>query len=88
MELEGSIIYAFITFFAFGLLLVSYFTYKKYKNSKLFFVSLVFFILLVKGFILSYSLFNETITDFLSNPYFAMFDLMILVLLFLATLKR
>jgi len=88
MEIESIIIDACITIFALGLLIVSLLSYRKYKNMKLLFVSLVFFVFLVKGIILSFSLFNEQLLGITSNPYIGLFDLVILVLLFIATLKR
>jgi len=88
METVSIVLDAGITIFALGLLLVSLFSYRKYKNSKLLFVSFVFLIFFVKGAILSFNLFNNQLADVISNPYFGLFDLIILVLLFVATLKR
>jgi len=88
MEIESIIIDASITIFALGLFIVSLLSYKKYKNGKLLFVSLVFFVFLVKGILLSFGLFNEQLAGMISNPYVGLFDLIVLVLLFIATLKR
>lgn len=88
MEIESIIIDACITIFALGLFIVSLLSYRKYKNGKLLFVSLVFLIFLVKGMLLSLSLFYSQFADIISNPYVGLFDLIILVLLFIATLKR
>jgi len=88
MEIQSIIIDACITMFALGLFVVSMMSYKKYNNKKLLFVSLVFAIFLVKGIMLSLSLFNAEFAGFLSNPVIGIFDLVILVLLFMATLKR
>jgi len=88
MEIESIIIDAGITIFALGLFIVSLLSYRKYKNGKLLFVSLVFLIFLVKGILLSLSLFYSQFADIISNPYVGLFDLIILVLLFIATLKR
>jgi len=88
MEIYDIIISAFITIFSVGLLAVSLASYKKYKNVKLLFVSLVFLVLLIKGILLSLSLFTEELVVFTSIPYAGMFDLIILILLFIATLKR
>jgi len=88
MEIESIIIDASITIFALGLFIVSLLSYRKYKNGKLLFVSLVFFIFLAKGMLLSLSLFYSQFADIISNPYVGLFDLVILILLFLATLKR
>jgi len=88
MEIYEIIISAFITIFSIGLLTVSLASYKKYKNLKLLFVSLVFLVLLIKGILLSLGLFIDEIMIINSMPYLGLFDLIILVLLFIATLKR
>lgn len=88
MEISEIVISAFITIFSIGLLAVSLASFKKYKNMKLLFVSLVFFVFLIKGILLSIGLFYEDITTILSSTYIGLFDLIILVLLFIATLKR
>jgi hypothetical protein len=88
MEIVSIVIDAGITIFALGLLIVSLFSYRKYKNVKLLFVGFVFLIFFVKGIILSFNLFNNQLADIISNPYFGLFDFIILILLFVATLKR
>jgi len=88
MEIYEIVISALITIFSIGLLVVSLASYKKYKNLKLLFVSLIFGILLIKGILLSIGLFNEDYLFLNSMPYSGLFDLGILVLLFIATLKR
>jgi len=88
MEIESIIIDACITIFALGLFIVSLLSYRKSKNVKLIFVSLVFLVFLVKGTLLSLSLFYTQVADSISNPYFRLFDLIVLILLFIATLKR
>ena len=88
MEIQSIIIGACITTFALGLFIVSLISYRKYNNKKLLFVSLVFVIFIVKGVMLSLSLFSAEFADFMSNPLIGLFDLVILILLFMATLKR
>ncbi len=88
MEIQDIVISAFITIFSVGLLAISLASYKKYKNIKLLFVSLVFLVLLIKGILLSLGLFYEDLIMVNSMPYSGLFDLMILILLFIATLKR
>ena len=88
MEIQDIIISAFITIFSVGLLAVSLASYRKYKNLKLLFVSLVFLVFLIKGVLLSLGLFNEDIAIILTSTYAGLFDLAILILLFIATLKR
>ena len=88
MEIESIIINACITIFSLGLLIVSLMSYRKYKNAKLLFVSIVFLVFFVKGIVFSLSLFSVQFGGIASNPYIGLFDLAVLVLLFMATLKR
>lgn len=88
MEIQDIIISAFITIFSMGLLAVSLASYKKYKNLKLLFVSCVFLVFLIKGILLSINLFYEEINLLNSTFNIGLFDLIILILLFIATLKR
>jgi len=89
MDMGSIIISACITIFSLGLLMISLASYRKYKNLKLLVISFVFLIFLIKGILLSLGLFYNEIkmvtTDSLSVGFF---DLLILVLLFIATLKR
>lgn len=89
MEIYQIIMSAFTTIFSIGLLLVSLGSYLRYRNFKLLFVSMVFLVLFIKGILLTVALFNETfatvVQPFLSN---GLFDLVILIFLFIATLKR
>ena len=88
MEIYEIVLSAFITIFSVGLLFVSLASYRKYKNLKLLFVSLVFLVFLIKGVLQSISLFSGEIP--LLNLFInsGLFDLLILILLFIATLKR
>ena len=88
MAIYDIIISAFVTIFSVGLLAVSLASYRKYKNLKLLFVSLVFLVFLIKGILLSLGLFNEDISSILMSSYAGLFDLTVLILLFIATLKR
>jgi hypothetical protein len=91
MELEGIIISAGVTIFSLGLLIVSLASYRKYHSSKLFFISGVFVILFIKGILFTLSLFFPELTflnTILYSIYGGLFDLIILILLFIATLKR
>jgi len=87
MDVNSIIINACITVFALGLLIVSLLCYKKFKNPKLPFVSAVFLLLFIKGIILSLGLFFDEIAKIGTGSFIGLFDLGILVLLFLATLK-
>jgi hypothetical protein len=86
--MESIIIYAFITIFSFGLFSVSILSYKKSKNRKLIFVSTVFLLFFIKGIILSLSLFLPDLNIYITIPILAVFDLLVLFLLFIATLKK
>lgn len=88
METLNIVISAGITVLALGLLIISVISYRKYKNTKLFFVGLVFFIFLIKGIILSINVFHGQSLGGLTSLYERILDLIILVLLFIATLKR
>lgn len=86
--MESIVLSACVTIFSLGLLVISLESYQKYKNFKLFFVSCVFFVFLVKGLLMSLGLFYEDLTTIQSSLSSGIFDLIILILLFIATLKR
>ena len=88
MENISVIISGIITIFSAGLFTVSIASYKKHKNVKLLFICLVFLVLLIKGIFLSLNLFYTEFTIFTSNSYIGIYDVAILILLFIATLKR
>ena len=77
-----------ITVISLGMFVVSILSYKKFKNMKLLFVSLAFFVFFLKGLIESLSLFMKDIAVIDSSVSLKLFDLFILLLLFVATLKR
>ena len=86
--IETSLIYGFITVFSFGMLIVSFLSYKRSNNFKILFVTLVFFVFFLKGILLSLSLFFVEINNIISIPFLGIFDLLMIVLLFIATLKK
>jgi hypothetical protein len=88
MEILPIILSACITIFSIGLLLVSLASFKRYRNQKLLFISIVFLFFLIKGILLSLSLFIDDIARLLSLSLFSFFDFLILIFLFIATLKR
>jgi len=88
MEPESIILSASITILALGMFIVAALSYKRFKNSKLIFVSSAFFIFFIKGVIQSLSIFLKEVSVIESSPYMKLFDLIILILLFTATLKR
>jgi hypothetical protein len=86
MEIIGILLSASITMFSLGLFIISLISYLKYKNKKLLFVGIAFFVFLLKGIVLSANAFFEEFTMF--TVLFSLMDLVILVVLFVATLKR
>ena len=91
MDLENIIISSGVTILSLGLLIVSLASYKKFKNLKLIFISIVFIVFLIKGILFSISVFYPDISwinSFIYSIYSGLFDLSILILLFIATLKR
>ena len=91
MEIESIIISAGITILSLGLLTVSLLSYRKYRNLRLLFVSLVFVVFLCKGIILSIVILYpdfSALNELLHSTYYGVIDFAILALLFAATLKR
>ncbi len=88
MQTVSLFIYAFTTIFSLGLLIVSIASFRKYKNTKLLFVSFVFLVLFIKSILFSFSLLYEGFNLNHFSPYLGLFDFIILILLFIATLKR
>ena len=85
---ETMIIYGFLFVFSIGLLSISILSYTKTKNVKLFFVSGIFLMLTMKAVLLSTSLFVTLPSFIISIPFLSIFDFLIIILLFIATLKR
>jgi len=85
--LETTVIYGFLTVFSGGLLIISILSYQKSQNKKILFISVVFLFFLIKGVLLSASIFIPQFQDYLSIPIMAFIDLLILLLLFFAVLK-
>ncbi len=88
MGIENIAISASVTVLALGLLIVSLISYKKHRTSKMIFISIVFAIFLIKGILFSLGAFYNQLVVITQNQYLGLFDLLILVTLFLATLKR
>jgi hypothetical protein len=88
MEIGSIVLSACITIFALGMFIVSLLSYKQYTNKKLLFVSVAFFIFFIKGAIESIGLFSNNFAILNSDVSLKLFDLVILISLFAATLKR
>ena len=91
METASIIISASSTMLALGMLIVTLVSYRKRRNRKLVVLSIMFLVFLVKGVLLSVGLLVPQFSSHepvLSYIYSGWFDLVILLLLFLATVKR
>jgi hypothetical protein len=88
MEIEFIIIGAAISINALVLLVTSVLSYLQYKNKKLLFVIAVFVFFLVRGILLSLSIFHEAFEPLVTSFYPWLVDVVILNLLYLAALKR
>ena len=88
MNLETIALSAILTMFTLGLCIVSILSYRSFKNSKLLFVSIAFFVFFMKNCVQSISLFYDDLSMFHPTFYTGLFDLVILIFLYGATLKR
>jgi len=88
MEIEYVVIGAAISINSLVLLITSLLSYKKYKNTKLIFVILVFLFFFIRGILLSLGLFYDVLAPFASSYYTWLIDVVILNLLYVAALKR
>ena len=86
--IETSIIYGFITVFSLGMIILSLLSYRRTRNFKILFVLVVFFLFFIKGILLSLSLFLTGVNDIISIPFLGILDLFMIILLFIATLKK
>ncbi|MBU0497533.1 MAG: hypothetical protein KKC68_07630 [Candidatus Thermoplasmatota archaeon] len=86
--IESSILFGFLTVFSCGLWIISIRSYKKSHNKKILFVSGVFSIFFIRGILLSLGLFYPEIEMLHSITLYAFFDLIMLVLLFIAVLRQ
>ena len=86
--MESMVIYGFFTVFSLGLCVISLMSYARSKNKKLLFVTGVFILFAIKGIVLSLSLFSIVSLDVSSIPLLSIFDVVVILLLFMATLKR
>lgn len=88
MDLQSIIVSPFLIVFSLGMLLTAIVSYFRSKNNKLVFVSGVFCIFLIKGILLGLSAFSQDLTAIVTLASFGLLDVIIVVLLFIATLKR
>ena len=88
MDIQSIFINASITVLSLGIVILSLVSYRKSKNVKLIFVTTAFLLFLMKGILLSLGLFHDIVGNISSNSYFGLIDVIILLLLFVSTLKR
>ncbi len=78
----------FITIFSFGLLIISFNSYRKSRNTKILFVSLLLLFFFVKTLFLSLMLFTMQIESSSILLILELFDLLILLFLYIAVLIK
>jgi hypothetical protein len=77
-----------ITIFSLNLLVISLLSFLKYRNLKLLLMTLVFLLFFIRGLILSADVIAGKSVDLASIIYLWVFDLLILVFLYVTSLKR
>ena len=88
MKVYELIISAAITLFSLGLLSLSLVSTKIYRGYKLTLITLVFVVFVIKGILLSASLFLTDLEGISTTMYWHIFDMIVLSLLFFTTLKK
>ena len=88
MELPELCIISCIIVISFGLLLLSLLAYRTNKSLKMLFISFVFLVFFTKVLLYNISLYITDINLFDSMINIWLFDLIILVLLYVASMKR
>jgi hypothetical protein len=76
------------TVFSLGLFIISLTSYRKSRNKKILFVSLVLLLFFIKNLLLSSFLFTAQIQNNINVFVLELFDLLILVFLFIAVLTK
>ena len=88
MSYVNIIIVGITTIFSLGLFIISLNSYRKSKNKKIFFVSIVLLLFFIKNTLLSFFLFAAQIQNNINLLALELFDLLILVFLFVAVLSK
>jgi len=88
MSYVNIIIVGITTIFSLGLFIISLNSYRKSKNKKIFFVSIVLLLFFIKNTLLSFLLFTAQIQNNITLLALELFDLLILVFLFIAVLSK
>lgn len=76
------------TVFSLGLFMISLISHHRSKNKKILFVSLVLLLFFMKNLLISYFLFSTQIQNDITILALELFDLLILVFLFIAVLTK
>jgi hypothetical protein len=83
------LLYAAITILSLIMFCATIISYVKYKNKKLLFVSSIFLVLLIRGILLSVSMFYDPLKTITSNGYIWIVDVLVLLFLYAAySVKR
>jgi hypothetical protein len=77
-----------ITILSLGIVILSLMSYKDQRNSKLLFITFAFLVFLIKGLVMSLSLFFTELTSLTTSIYFIGLDVVTLFIFFVSTLKR
>jgi hypothetical protein len=88
IDIESIVIFACMTIFSLVLLTASLLSYHRYKKPKLLFIGGVFLLFLVRSILLSMSIFYEPLQALTSSVYIWLFDVLLLIMLYLTSLKR
>jgi len=88
MEMTSLFINACITALSLGMFVLCLVSYRRSQNKKILLITAAFFVFFIKGAVLSYGLFISLFEQGIACIYLGIFDIVILVLLFLSTLKR
>jgi hypothetical protein len=87
MQIE-TVIGPFLIVFSSGMLVTAAMSYHRTHSLKMVFVNLVFVLFLFKGILMVLSLFIKNLGPLYSLASFGIIDIVMIVFLFLATLKR
>lgn len=85
---EGVILFACITVFSLVLLIISLLSYWKYGKLRRLLISIMLFMFFLRSVLLSLGLFYEQIASFTSSIYIWVFDVIILAILYVTSLKK
>ena len=88
MSYVNIIIIGIATIFSLGLFIISLNSYRKSKNKKIFFVSIVLLLFFIKNTLLSFFLFAAQIQNNINLLALELLDLLILVFLLIAVLSK